>query len=73
MINNLDPDLKFVFENFSKSLNFLGINNQIVENILVFDIYYKPTNSFSYLELKNIKKNLELKNMLSKEKSIVIH
>ena len=71
MINNLDPDLKFVFENFSKSLNFLGINNRIVENNL--DIYYKPTNSFSYLELKNIKKSLELKNMLSKEKSIVIH
>ena len=71
MINNLDPDLKFVFENFSKSLNFLGINNRIVENNL--DIYYKPTNSFSYLELKNIKKSLELKNMISKEKSIVIH
>ena len=71
MINNLDPDLKFVFENFSKSVNFLGINNRIVENNL--DIYYKPTNSFSYLELKNIKKSLELKNMLSKEKSIVIH
>ena len=71
MVNNLDPDLKFVFENFSKSLNFLGINNRIVENNL--DIYYKPTNSFSYLELKNIKKSLELKNMLSKEKSIVIH
>ena len=71
MINNLDPDLKFVFENFSKSLNFLGINNRIVENNR--DIYYKPTNSFSYLELKNIKKSLELKNMLSKEKSIVIH
>ena len=71
MINNLDPDLKFVFENFSKSLNFLGINNRIVENNL--DIYYKPTNSFSYLELKNIQKSLELKNMLSKEKSIVIH
>ena len=58
MINNLDPDLKFVFENFSKSLNFLGINNRIVENNL--DIYYKPTSSFSYLELKNIKKSLEL-------------
>ena len=26
MINNLDPDLKFIFENPSKSLNFLDIN-----------------------------------------------
>ena len=49
IINNLDPDLKFVFENSSKSLNFLDINIQIVENNLVFDIHYKPTNSFNYL------------------------
>ena len=49
MINNLDPDLKFIFENPSKSLNFPDINLQIVENNLVFDIYYKPTNSFTYL------------------------
>ena len=49
MINNLDPDLKFIFENPSKSLNFLDINLQIVENNLAFDIYYKATNSFNYL------------------------
>ena len=49
MINNHDHDLKFTFENSSKSLNFLDSKLQIVENNLVFDIYYKPTNSFSYL------------------------
>ena len=49
MVNNIDPDLKFVFENPSKSLNFLDVNIQIVENNLVFDIHYKPTNSFTYL------------------------
>ena len=49
MINNLDIDLKSIFENHSKSLNFFGINLQIVESNLVFDIYYKPTNSFDYL------------------------
>ena len=42
MINKLDPDLKFIFENPSKSLNFLDIN-------LVFDFYFQPTNSFNYL------------------------
>ena len=47
-INNLDRDLKFIFENPSKSLNFLDINIRIVENNLVFDIHYKPTNSFNY-------------------------
>ena len=49
IIYNLDSDLKFIFENPSKSLNFLDINIQIVENNLVFDIHYKPTNSFNYL------------------------
>ena len=49
MINNLNFDLKFIFENPSKSLSFLNINIRIVEKSLVFDIYYKPTNSFNYL------------------------
>ena len=49
MINNFDPDLKFIFEDPSKSFDFLDINLQIVESSLVFDIYYKPTNSFNYL------------------------
>ena len=49
IIYNLDSDLKFIFENPSKSLNFLDINIQIVENNLVSDIHYKPTNSFNYL------------------------
>ena len=49
MINNLDLDLKFIFENSSKSLKFLAINIQMVENNLVFDIHYKPANTFSYL------------------------
>ena len=49
IIDSLDPDLKFIFENPSKSLNFLDINLQVVENFLVFYIYYKPTDPFNYL------------------------
>ena len=45
MINNLDPDLKFIFNNSSKPLNFIDINIQMVENNLVFDIHYKRTHS----------------------------
>ena len=48
MINNIDPDIKFIFENTSKSLNFLDINIKLFVNNIVFDIHYKPTNSFSY-------------------------
>ena len=49
LINSLDEDLKFIFENPSRTLNFLDIQLKIVINTLVFDIYYKPTNSFNYL------------------------
>ena len=49
LVNNLDPDLKLIFENPSKSLNFLDINIRVVENNLVFDIHYKLANSFNYL------------------------
>ena len=49
LINSLDEDLKFIFENPSRTLNFLDIQLKIVNNTLVFDIYYKPTNSFNYL------------------------
>lgn len=49
MIKNPVTDLKFIFENPSKSLNFLDINLQIVENNIVFDVYYKQANSFHCL------------------------
>ena len=49
LINSLDEDLKFIFENSSRTLNFLDIQLRIVNNILAFDICYKPTNSFNYL------------------------
>ena len=39
MMNDLDPDLKFIFENPSKSLNCLDINVRIVENNLIFYIH----------------------------------
>ena len=48
LINSLDEDLKFIFENPSSTLNFLDIQLKIVNNTLVLDIYYKPTNSFNY-------------------------
>ena len=49
MINNLDPDLKLIFENPSESLNFLDTTIGIVQNKLAFDICHKQTNSFNYL------------------------
>ena len=50
LINELDPDLRFTFEKYTTDINFLDINIKIVDNRLHFDIYHKPTNSFSYLK-----------------------
>ena len=50
LINELDPELKFVFEKLTTDINFLDINIKTVDNQLHFDIYHKPTNSFSYLK-----------------------
>ena len=50
LINELDPDLKFIFEKLTTDINFLDINIKTFGNQLHFDIYHKPTNSFSYLK-----------------------
>ena len=49
LLNSLDEDLQFIFKNPSRTLSFLDIPLKIVDNTLVFDIYYKPTNSFNNL------------------------
>ena len=49
-INELDPDLKFIFEKLTTDINLLDIKIKIVDNQLHFDIYHNPTNSFSYLK-----------------------
>ena len=50
LINEIDPDLRFIFEKLTTDINFLDINVKIVDNQLYFDIYHKPINSFSYLK-----------------------
>ena len=51
-MNELDPDLQFIFKELTKNINFLDINLKI-NNKLHFDVYHKPTNSFSYLHYKS--------------------
>ena len=50
LINEPDPDLKFIFEKLTTDINFLDINIKTVDNQLHFDIHHKPTKSFSYLK-----------------------
>ena len=50
LINELDPDLKFIFETLTTDKNFLDTNIKTVDNQLYFNIYHNPTKSFSYLK-----------------------
>ena len=52
-MNETDPDLQFIFEELTNNINFLDINLKIINNKLHFDVYHKPTNSFSYLHCKS--------------------
>ena len=52
IMNELDPDLQFIFEELTKNINFLDINLKI-NNKLHFNVYHKPTNSFSYFHYKS--------------------
>ena len=47
-------DLKFIFKNPSTTLNFIDIQLKVVNNTLVFDINYKPTNSAATLVILRI-------------------
>ena len=40
-MNELDPDLKFIFQELTTKINFLEINLKIVNNKLHFDVYHK--------------------------------
>ena len=52
IMNELDPNLQFIFEELTKNINFLDINLKIINNKLHLDVYQKPTNSFSHLHYK---------------------
>ena len=53
IMNELDPDLQFIFKGLTKNINFLDISLKIINNKLHFDVYHKPTNSFLYLHDKS--------------------
>ena len=52
-LNELDPDLQFIFEELTKNISFFDINLKIINKKLHFDVYHKPANSFSYLHYKS--------------------
>ena len=51
LINELDLDLKFVFEELTTNINFLDINLKIVDNHLHFDIYLSPFDTKNKISL----------------------
>ena len=48
-MNSFDSNIVFIFGNVSTVANFLDVSCSTKNDQLIFDIYHKPTNSFSYL------------------------
>ncbi len=53
MINDLDPNIKFTMEKNNSHIAFLDISVKKSGNSLNADIYYKPTDSKSYLDFNS--------------------
>ena len=49
-LNDLDQDIQFILDQIAKRVHYLDIDTQVVGEMTLFDIYYKPTNSFTYLK-----------------------
>ena len=52
-MNQLDPDLQFIFEELTTNKIFSNINLKVINNKLHFDVYHKPAIFFSYLHYKS--------------------
>ena len=48
-LNQMDPHLKFIFEELSDEQNYLDVNVKVIGYEVVLDIFRKPTDSFNYL------------------------
>ena len=63
LFNNADPNIKFIFEDLALEQNFLDVKCLVDNNNINFDIYYKPTNSFSYLRFDSSHPKHTIKNI----------
>ena len=71
-MKELDPDLRFIFEELTTNINFLNVNRKIINNKLYCHVNHKPTHSFSYLHLPHTKINIAL-SLAKRIVRIVIH
>ena len=53
ILNDLDPDLTFLLDQIATSVHYLDVQVSIEDNELKFDMYYKPTNAFTYLKFSS--------------------
>lgn len=53
IFDGLDPQLKFIFSELSKGVDFLDISFSIENDILNTSVYHKPTDSFNYLQYES--------------------
>ena len=50
IFNDLDPGIQFELDQLSRHVHYLDVYTTVTETHIIFDIYYKPTNAFTYLK-----------------------
>ena len=65
IINNLDADIKFELDQIAKRVHYLDVRTSARLNKIIFDIYYKPTNAFTYLKYNSCHPRHTIENLAS--------
>ena len=71
-LNGMDADLQFIMDEIRDESHYLDVSMKKADGVIRFDIYHKPTNSFSYLRYSSCHPPHTIKNIaLSLGKRIV--
>ena len=65
ILNSLDPDILFELDQIAKLVHYLDVRTTASVNIISFDVYYKPTNAFTYLKYNSCHPRHTIENLAS--------
>ena len=65
ILNNLDCDIKFELDQIAKRVHYLDVRTTASSESISFDVYYKPTNAFTYLKYNSCHPRHTIENLAS--------
>ena len=65
ILNNLDEDIQFELDQIARRVHYLDVLITAINNLIIFDVYYKPTNAFTYLKYNSCHPRHTIENLAS--------